>query len=92
MLTDAQVAAKLDAMQGAEDRRVWEALNKEDPNAQAAAELLKKAIKSLEEAESYLRESADKVDATPESLRIDSLERGVEDMEIAIRMQTERMV
>lgn len=86
-MTDAQ----LDAIKEAEDARIWEALNKEDPNAQAAVEFLRQAVQALEEAESYLQSAAELVEHTPETDRIASLNMTAEDLEVDIRMQIGRM-
>lgn len=90
-MTDAQIAAQLDAMQGAEDTRAWEALNAEDPKAQEALELLNKVVKLFEEAEKCLSRAADLVDNTPEGCRVLSLKEDTDELEIAVRMQAERM-
>ena len=86
-MTDAQ----LDAIKEAEDMRIWEELNKDDPNARAV-DLLNKAMKALEEAEGYLQEAAAEVEHTPETDRIASLNMSAEDLEIDVRMQIGRMV
>lgn len=86
-MTDAQ----LDAIKEAEDARIWEELNAEDPKAQQAVDLLNKAVKALEEAEKHLQEAAGLVEHTPETDRIASLNMSAEDLEIDVRMQVERM-
>lgn len=84
--------AQLDAIKEAEDMRIWEELNKEDPNAKAAVEFLRQAVQALEEAESYLQSAAGLVEHTPETDRIASLNMSAEELEIDVRMQMKRMV
>jgi hypothetical protein len=87
-MTDAQ----LDAIKEAEDARIWEALNAEDPKAKQAVDLLNKAVTALWDAEVYLQEAAGLVEHTPETDRIASLNMDVEKLEVDVRMQIRRMV
>ena len=87
-MTDAQ----LDAIKEAEDARIWEELNAEDPKAKQAVDLLNKAVTALWDAEVYLQEAAKLVEHTPETDRIASLNMDVENLEVDVRMQIRRMV
>ena len=83
--------ARLDAIKEAEDARAWEELNKEDPHAKAAVDLLTRAVQLLEQVESLVQEAAEAVEDTPETDRIASLNMTAEDLEVDIRMQIGRM-
>lgn len=74
----------------AEDARAWEELNKEDPHAKAAVDLLTKAAHALQQAEDFLQQAAAEVEDNPETYRIASLEQSVEDLEIDVREQARR--
>ena len=86
-VTDAQ----LDAIKEAEDARIWEDLNKDDPKWTNAVEFLRQAVQALEEAESYLQSAAELIEASPETHRVASLNMSAEDLEVSVRMQIERM-
>ena len=86
-MTDAQ----LDAMKEAEDARIWEELNADDPRRDTAIAFLRQAVQALEEAESYLQSAAEAVEHTPETDRIASLNMTAEDLEVDIRMQIGRL-
>lgn len=86
-MTDAQ----LDAIKEAEDARIWEELNKEDPKAQEAARKLQAAIGLLEQAEALIAQAAEAVEDTPETDRIAAINLDIEETEIAVRLQIERM-
>ena len=83
--------ATLDAIKEAEDARIWEELNKEDPKAQKAVRLLCDAVQMLERIEALIAQAAEAVEDTPETDRIASLNIDAEELEIAVRMQIERM-
>lgn len=83
--------AEVDALKEAEDARIWEELNAEDPKAQKAVELLTKAVQLLEQVEHLVEQAAEAVEYTPESDRVASLNIDTEELEIAVRMQIERM-
>jgi hypothetical protein len=84
MMTD------VDAIKEAEDAKVWEALNKDDPHVKAAVDLLNKARAALLNAESFLEDAAAEVAESPETYRIGSLAQSVEELEIAVTMQVRR--
>jgi hypothetical protein len=86
-MTDAQ----LDAIKEAEDARIWEELNKEDPATQKAVDLLTKAVALLEQVEQLVQDAAEAVENTPETDRVASLNIDAEELEIAVRTQIERM-
>lgn len=77
--------AELDAAIGTEDMNAWHKLNKEDPHAQRAAELLKGAIKNACEAWKALAKAADEITDTTEADKIVSLQMIAEDLECEIR-------
>ena len=77
--------AELDAMIGTEDINAWHKLNKEDPHAQRAAELLNSAINSVCEAWKALSKAADEITDTTEADKIVSLQMIAEDLECEIR-------
>ena len=83
--------ARLDAIKEAEDARAWEELNKEDPHAKAAVDLLTRAVQLLEQVESLVQDAAAEVEDSPETDRIASLNMTAEDLEVDIRMQIGRM-
>jgi hypothetical protein len=80
----------VDAIKEAEDAKAWEELNKEDPHAKAAVDLLTKAAHALQQAEDFLQQAATEVEDSPETYRIASLEQSVEDLEIDVRKQAGR--
>jgi hypothetical protein len=80
----------VDAIKEAEDAKAWEELNKEDPHAKAAVDLLTKAAHALQQAEDFLQQAAAEVEDSPETYRIASLEQSVEDLEIDVRKQAGR--
>ena len=86
-MTDAQLAA----IKEAADARAWEELNEEDPHAKAAVDLLTKVVQLLEQVESLVHDAAEAVEDTPETDRVASLNIDAEELEIAVRMQIERM-
>ena len=83
--------ATLDAMIEAENARIWEELNKEDPKAQAAATKLRLVLDLIERAESVVLDAADDVEHTPETDRIASINIDLENVENAIREQIGRL-
>ena len=87
MITDAQ----LDAIKQSMDARAWEELNRDDPKAQKALDLLNKAAKALDSVVDMLIEAAAQVDNTPHGCRITSLKDGVEEMGIAVQAQATLM-
>lgn len=84
-------ATELDVLKTAEDMRIWEELNKDDPKARVAVEFLRQAVLALGEAESYLMSAAESVEGTPEYDRIVALANSVEDIEVDVRAQKGRM-
>lgn len=80
----------VDAIKEAADAKAWEELNKEDPHAKAAVDLLTKAAQALQKAEDFLQQAAAEVEDSPETYRIASLEQSVEDLEIDVRKQAGR--
>ena len=86
-MTDAQ----LDAMKEAEDARIWEELNREDPQTKAAVEKLEMAIDLLERVEKLLQDAAEDVEDTPETDRVAALNMDAEQLEISVRVQAGRM-
>ena len=83
--------AQLSAIKEAEDAKAWEDLNKEDPHAKAAVELLTMAAQLIEKVECLVRDAAEEVEDTPETDRVASLNIDAEELEVAVRMQIERM-
>ena len=83
--------AEVDAIKEAADAKAWEELNKEDPHAKAAVDLLTKAAHALQQAEDFLQQAAAEVEDSPETYRIASLEQAVEDLEIDIKAQQRRL-
>ena len=83
--------AELDAIKEAADMRAWEDLNTEDPKAQKAVRLLCDAAQMLERVEALISQAAEAIDGTPETFRVESLNNDAEELEIAVRMQIERM-
>lgn len=81
----------VDAIKEAADAREWEELNKEDPRAQKAADLLTKAYKTLEQAQWYLKDAVSVLEYTPETFRVDSLADDAENLAFAVWQQIERM-
>ena len=82
--------AEIDTIKEAADARAWEEMNKEDPHAKAAVDLLTKAAHALQQAEDYLQQAAAEVEDSPETYRIASLEEAVENLEIDVREQARR--
>lgn len=83
--------AQLDAIKQAEDMRIWEEMNKEDPKAKKAAELLGQAVQLLEKVEYLLSKAVVAVGDEGETDRIYALNNDAEELEIAVRMQIGRM-
>lgn len=83
--------AQLDAIKGAEDAMAWEEQNKSDPQIETAITHLKLAVQAMEEAEKCLQRAAEAVESIPETDRIVSLHMGLEEFEIHVRIQIERM-
>jgi hypothetical protein len=83
--------AQLDAIKDATYMATWEALNKDDPKAQKAVELLKLAIDLLERVEQVVADAAEAVENTPEQWRVESLNVDADELVSALRMQIERM-
>ena len=81
----------VDAVKEAADAKAWEELNKEDPNAKAAAELLVKAANALQQAEEFLNKAAAEVEDSPETYRIAALSEAVVGLEIDVLAQKRRM-
>lgn len=81
----------VDAIKEAADAKEWEDLNRDDPKAQKAAQLLTDAVKLLEQAETLIAQAAETVEFTPEAARTESLHMDAEDLEIAIRLQIGRL-
>lgn len=81
---------EVDAIKEAADAKAWEELNKEDPHAKAAVDLLTKAAHALQQAEDFLQQAATEVEDSPETYRIASLEGAVEDLETLVRSQARR--
>lgn len=75
----------------AEDARIWEELNADDPRRDTAIAYLRHAVQALEEVEDFLQSAADAVEDTPETDRIASLNKTAEDLEVDIRMQIGRL-
>jgi len=78
---------EVDAIKEAADARAWEELNKDDPDAKAAVDLLTKAVHALQQAEDYLRDAAKVVENSPETYRIESLENAAVDLAFDVKKQ-----
>lgn len=83
--------AQLDAMKGAEDARIWAAMNKEDRNAKAAIAQMRKAVHALMDAEECLQLAAGYVANTPDADRIASLDADAGRLEVDMWLQLRRM-
>lgn len=82
----------VDQIKEAEDARVWEELNSDDPKRRAAVDLLYKAIEKTRELQRILSDAADKMDGTPEADRIESLGLSANIIECDIMAQTGRLL
>jgi hypothetical protein len=80
----------VDAIKEAADAKAWEELNKEDPHAKAAVDLLTKAAHALQQAEDFLNQAAAEVEGSPETHRIAALEEAAENLDADVWTQIRR--
>ena len=83
--------AQLDEIKDAQDTAAWHELNKTDPAALNAVDLLKRVTKLFVQVEGLLQDAEAYVSNTPEADRIGSLVLAAEEVEISVRTQIERM-
>jgi hypothetical protein len=83
--------AHLDAIKEAEDARIWEELNKDDPKAHDAVRNLQAAIGLLDQAEALIAQAAEAVENTTHGDVIESYLSDLEFLETDLRLQIERM-
>jgi len=81
----------VDAIKEAEDARVWEELNKEDPHAKAAVALCKSALACLTQCVVLLKKAAETVDGSPETDRVAAIANELEDLGCDVSAQMKRM-
>jgi hypothetical protein len=88
---DKMTGAEVDAIKEAADAAAWEEQTKEEPNVQAAIDLLTKAVDTLAQVQEYLSQAAEAVEDSPETHRIASIENDVAEIELYVRAQIRRM-
>jgi hypothetical protein len=83
--------AEVDAIKEADDARIWEERNAENPYTIEAVDLLTKAIALLEMAHDKLTDAANVLGFNPDAYRIESFGDDMGNLASSIRQQIERM-
>jgi hypothetical protein len=83
--------AEVDAIKEADDARIWEERNTENPYTAEAVDLIAKAIALLEMAQDKLNDAANVLGFNPDAYRIESLSDDTGKLASSIRQQIERM-
>lgn len=81
----------VDTIKEAADAKAWEELNRDDPHAKAAVELLTQAVQTLQTASELLSQAAAEVEHSPETHRIAALQCAAEILAIDVQMQARRL-
>ena len=83
--------AEVDAIKEADDARVWEERNAENPYTTEAVDLLKKAISLLETVQDKIADAANVLGFNPDAYRIESFGDDAGKLASGIKKQIERM-